>query len=70
MFIFDKVWFQNKRSKERKGKVFKEKETPLDDDDIGDDSQPISPVPAVLSSPVPVPTESQLDVKSIETNET
>ncbi|CAF4143596.1 unnamed protein product [Rotaria sp. Silwood2] len=43
------VWFQNKRSKERKGKPSKEKDTPLDDDELADDSQ---------SSPPPTTSES------------
>ena len=51
-----RVWFQNKRSKERKGKPSKEKETPLDDDEPGEDSQPSSP-PAT-SEPAPVVTET------------
>jgi len=50
------VWFQNRRSKERKGKPSKEKETPLDDDEPGEDSQPSSP-PAT-SEPTPVVTET------------
>ncbi|CAF0860223.1 unnamed protein product [Adineta ricciae] len=37
------VWFQNRRSKERKGKAPKEKGAALDDDEIGDDSQPSLP---------------------------
>ncbi|CAF1377422.1 unnamed protein product [Adineta steineri] len=47
------VWFQNKRSKERKGKSSKEKDAPLDDDDAGEDSPPSSPQP-----PVSVPTSA------------
>ncbi|CAF1156843.1 unnamed protein product [Adineta ricciae] len=46
------VWFQNKRSKERKGKVSKEKDTPLDDDEAGDDSPPAS------SPTAPAPTSA------------
>jgi hypothetical protein len=45
-----KVWFQNRRSKERKGKTPREKETPLDDDEAGEDSQPSSPPPAISES--------------------
>ncbi|CAF4097055.1 unnamed protein product, partial [Adineta steineri] len=45
------VWFQNRRSKERKGKPSKERETGLDDDDeAGDDSQPSSPPPPPTTS--------------------
>ncbi|CAF1025975.1 unnamed protein product [Rotaria sordida] len=47
------VWFQNKRSKERKGKTSKEKETPLDDDELADDSQS-SPPPTTSESTPPI----------------
>ncbi|CAF4248513.1 unnamed protein product, partial [Rotaria magnacalcarata] len=54
------VWFQNKRSKERKGKTPKEKDMPLDDDEPGEDSQPSSPPPptttAVISEPTAIVT--------------
>ena len=49
------VWFQNKRSKERKGKVSERKEQNFDDDD--DDSQPASP-PAAAASESAVATET------------
>lgn len=52
LFLFKKkVWFQNRRSKERKGKPSKDK----DDDDLGDDSQP-SP-PPTTSEPTPMTPE-------------
>ncbi|CAF1580372.1 unnamed protein product [Rotaria sp. Silwood1] len=45
------VWFQNRRSKERKGgKSSKEKETPLDDDEPGEDSQSSLPPPTTTTS--------------------
>ncbi|CAF2995199.1 unnamed protein product [Rotaria socialis] len=61
------VWFQNKRSKERKGKTPKEKDMPLDDDEPGEDSQPPSPPPplpttttttttAAISEPIAIAT--------------
>ena len=52
------VWFQNKRSKERKGgKSMEKKDAPDDDDEPGDDSQPSSPPAASESTPA-VSTES------------
>ncbi|CAF2180300.1 unnamed protein product [Rotaria magnacalcarata] len=50
------VWFQNKRSKERKGKTPKEKDTPLDDDEPGEDSQPSSPPPPTTTAVISEPT--------------
>jgi hypothetical protein len=69
LFIFEKVWFQNKRSKERKVKVPKEKGTPLDDDEGGEDSQPLSPQPAPPPAPASVP-ESVPEPAPVTTSET
>ena len=72
LYLF-KVWFQNKRSKERKGKISKEKETPMDDDEGVDDSPPSSPTP-IVSAPLTIeqtstPTESVSDPPPIETSD-
>lgn len=69
-----KVWFQNKRSKERKGKTPKGKETALDDDEAGEDSQPSSPQapppPPSSTTSAPEPDSSALESNpSIPTTE-
>jgi hypothetical protein len=52
------VWFQNKRSKERKGKVSERKEQNFNDDDDDDDSQPSLPPAAAAASESAVTTEA------------
>jgi len=64
-----KVWFQNKRSKERKGKVPKEKGVPLDDDEAGEDSQPSSPQPPPAPAPTSEPESAPEPTPVITTNE-
>lgn len=59
------VWFQNKRSKERKGKISKEKENAADDDEAADDSQPSSPVTTTVSSElIAAPEETSVETTS------
>lgn len=67
------VWFQNKRSKERKGKISKEKETNADDDDAPEDSPPSSPtVPVVPTAPTVETTsivESEVDSSAVKSDD-